>query len=159
MTWLTVARLSVVRRADGVEEEFVDALVGGEFGVERGREQVALTDERGGAVALCERFHAGAGLGDAGRADVDHFERAAGQGGFGFEDAGVVLAAVGVAFYRDVKRAEGLLLGVGDVFGDEDDASAGAEGGFRLDEFLERVEEAAAFERLEEGGGFAAGDD
>ena len=113
----------------------------------------------GRAVAGGEGFDVGAGAGDAGGADEDHLERAAGEGGFGGEDGGVVLAAVGVALDGDVEDAEGGLRRVGDFFGEEDAAGAGAEGGFGVDEGVEGVEEAGALEVLEEGGGLAAGDD
>ena len=84
---------------------------------------------RGRAVAGGEGFDAGAGTGDAGGADEDHLERAAGEGGFGGEDGGVVLAAVGVALDRDVEYAEGRLGRVAHFLGEEDAAGAGAEDG------------------------------
>ncbi len=51
------------------------------------------------------------------------------------------------------------MRGVLYVFCEEDGAGAGAEGWRGFDEGLEGVEEAAALEEFEEGGGFAAGDD
>ena len=90
----------------GVDEELVDSFVVREFWVEGGCEQVALTDEGGGAFAFGEHFHVRSKLGDAWGADIDHFDGAAGQGSFGFEDAAVVLAAVGVALDGDVEPAE-----------------------------------------------------
>ena len=98
--------------ADEVEEELVDAGVAGELGVKGGGEEVAFSDEDWGAVAGGEGFDPGAGVGDAGGADEDHFERAAGEGGGGGEDGGVDLAAVGVALYGDVQGGEGALSGM-----------------------------------------------
>ena len=46
-----------------------------------------------------------------------------------------------------------------DFFGEQNAAGAGAEGGLGADEVLQGGEEAVALEKLEEGGGFAAGDD
>jgi hypothetical protein len=123
--------------ADDVKEELVDAGVGGEFGVEGGGEQAALADEGRGTVAGGEGFNAGADARDARGADEDHLERAAGEGGVGGEDGGVVLAAVGVALDGDVEDGEGFLCGVGDFFGEEDAAGAGAEDGLGVDEGVE----------------------
>ena len=137
----------------------MDAGVGAEFGVEGGGEEMAFADEDGEAVAGGEGFDVGAGAGDAGGADEDHLEWAAGELGRGGEDGGVDLAAVGVALDGDVEGGEGRLRGILDVLGEQDGAGAGAEGRRGLDEGLEGVEEAVALEEFEEGGGFAAGDD
>ena len=137
----------------------MDAGVFGELGVEGGGEEAALADEGGGGVARGEGLDGWAGAGDAGGADEDHLERAAGEGGVGGEDGGVVLAAVGVALDRDVEYAEGGLVRVAHFLGEEDAAGAGAEDGLRVNEGVEGVVEAGAFEMLEEGGGLAAGDD
>ena len=67
------------------------------------------------------------------------------------------MAAVGVALDAGVEDAEGGLGRVGDLAGEQDTAGAGAEGGFGVDEGVEEVVEAGAFEVFEEGGGFAAG--
>ena len=48
---------------------------------------------------------------------------------------------------------------VGHLFGEEYAAGAGAEDGFGVNESVEGVVEAGAFEVFEEGGGLAAGDD
>jgi hypothetical protein len=98
-------------------------------------------------------------VGDAWGADEDHFERDAFEFCGCGEDGGVDLAAVGVALDGDVEGGEGFLRGVFYVFCEEDCSGAGAEGGRGFDEGLEGVEEAAALEEFEEGGGFAAGDD
>jgi hypothetical protein len=137
----------------------VDAGVFAELGVEGGGEGVATADEGGLAVAGGESFDAFAEAADARGADEDHLDGTAGEGGLGGEDGGVVLAAVGVALDGDVEGGEGALRRVGDVFGEEDAAGAGAEGGFGVDEGVEGVVEAGALEVLEESGGFAAGDD
>src|ERR1035441_7905022 len=90
---------------------------------------MAGADQGGEAVAGGEGFDAGAGGADARRADEDHLQRAAGQGGGSGEDGGVDLTAVGVAFDRDVEGGEGALRRVFNVGGEQDGAGAGAEGG------------------------------
>ncbi len=144
---------------DEGEEELVDAGVGGEFGVEGGGEEMALADENGGGIAGGEDLDGGAGFGDAGGADEDHFKRRAGQGSGGEEDGGVDLAAVGVALDGDVEDAERGLGRVADVAREQDDAGAGAEGGGLADKGVEDVEEAVALQVAQEGGGLAAGED
>jgi hypothetical protein len=136
----------------------VDAGVVAKLGVEGGGEEVALADEGGVAVAGGEDFDVGADPIDAGGADKNHLEGAAGEGGGLVEDGGVVLAAVGVALDGDVEGGEGLLGGAGDVGGEEDGSGTGSEGGFLVDEGVEYVEEVAALEELEHGGGLATGD-
>jgi hypothetical protein len=142
-----------------VYEALVDSAVLGEFGMEGGGHDVSLFDEDGEAVAFGEDLDTVAGFHDAWRADVDHFERAARELRFAGLDGGVDLAAVGIALDGDVEDAEAFLVGVGDFGGEEDASGAGAEGGFGPDKGAEGVEEAAAFEKFEEGGGFAAGND
>src|SRR5580704_6534026 len=115
--------------ADEVEEELVDAGVGAEFGVEGGGEEMAFADEDGEAFAGGEGFDAGAGMGDARGANEDHLEWAAFERGWGGEDGGVDLAAVGVALDGDVECGKGFLRGVLYVFREKDGAGAGAEGG------------------------------
>ncbi len=155
----TPAGLELVSGDVSCQEELVDAGVAGELRVEGGGEEVALADEDGVAVAAGEGFDLRADGGDARGADEDHFERAAGQRGGLVEDAGVVLAAVGVALDGDVHGGERGLRRVGDVAREQDGAGAGAERGGVADERAEDVEEAVALEVAEEGGGFAAGDD
>jgi hypothetical protein len=92
-------------------------------------------------------------------ANVNHLERAAGELRVAGLDGGVDLAAVGVAFDGGVQDAKALLRRVRDFGGEEDASGAGAEGGLGADEVLEGGEEAVAFQKSEEGGGFAAGDD
>lgn len=145
--------------ADEVQEELVDAGVVGELGVEGGGHEVAGTDQGGEAVAGGEGFDAGAGEADARRADEDHLQRAAGQGGGSGEDGGIDLTAVGVALDRDVEGGEGALRRVFNVGGEQDGAGAGAEGGDGSNPGLEDREEAIALEEFEHGGGFAAGHD
>ena len=127
--------------------------------MEGGGKETSLADESGRVFAGGEGFYDGAGARDAGGADEDHLERAAGERGLGGEDGGVVLAAVGVALDRDVQDAEGGLVRVADFFREKDAAGAGAEDGLRVNEGVEGVVEAGAFEVFEEGGGLSAGDD
>jgi hypothetical protein len=127
--------------------------------VEGGGQQAALADEGGAAVAGGEGFDGGAEAGDAGGADEDHLEWAAGERGVGGDDGGVVLAALRVALYGDVENAEGGLRRIGNLLGEEDAAGAGSEDRLGMDEGVEGVVEAFALEMLEKGGGLAAGDD
>jgi len=142
-----------------VQEELVNAGVVAELGMKSGGEDVTLTDEHGVCFARGEGFDGCAGAGDAGGADEDHLEGAAGESGVGVEDGGVDLAAVCVSLDGDVEGAEGFLGGVLDVCGEEDGTSARAEGGGGLDEGLEGIEEVVALKEFEHGGGFAAGHD
>ena len=80
----------------------MDAGVVAEFGVKGGGEEVALADEDRSVFACGQGLYIGAGAGDAGGPDEDHFEWATGECGFGGEDCRVDLATVGVALYRDV---------------------------------------------------------
>ena len=97
--------------------------------MEGGGHDVALLDQDGEAVAGGENFDAVAGFHDAGRADVDHFKRAAGKLRVAGLDGGVDLAAVGVALDGGVEDAEALLRRVRDFSGEKDASGAGAEGG------------------------------
>jgi hypothetical protein len=143
----------------------MDSAVIGQFRVEGGGEDVALAD-KGGVGCLAsksfaggEDLDAGTQAGDPRGADEDHFERAAGQSGFGVKDRGVVLAAIGVALNSDVQSPEGRLCGVFDVFGEEDAAGAGAEGGLGVDELVKYFVEAGTLKVFEKGCGLPAGED
>ena len=144
---------------DETDEALVDAAVGGELGVERGGQDVALLDEDGEAVAFGENGDAVAGFHNAWGANIDHFEGTAGELGVGGLNSGVDLAAVSVALDGGVEDAEALLRRVRDFRGEEDASGAGSEGGLGADEVLKRGEEAIALEKFQESGGFAAGDD
>ena len=91
---------------------------------------MALANEYGRSLALGESFYCGADGADAGSADEDHLERAAGQAGGGGEDGGIVLAPVGVALDGDVEGGEGVLVGVFDVGGQQDGAAQVPKVGF-----------------------------
>ena len=105
--------------ADKIQEELMNAGVRRKLGVECGGHQMAGADENGEAVAGGEGFDAGTGEADAGGADEDHLERAAGQGGLLGADGGVDLAAVGIAFDGDVQGGEGFLRGAFDAGGEQ----------------------------------------
>ena len=145
--------------AHDVDEAAVYAAIRGELRMEGGGEDVSLLDEDGEAGALGEDVDAGSGLHDAGSADVDELERAAGEFGVGDLDGAVDLASVGIALDRGIKHAKAGLGGVRNLFCKQDAASTGSEGGLAFDEFLERAEKAVALEKFQEGGGFTAGDD
>ena len=120
---------------------------------------MALAYECGAAFAGRQGFYVRADASDARRANEDHFEWAAGECCFECKDSGVVLAAISVALDGDIENAEGGLRWVGNFFGEEDAAGAGAEDGLGVDEGVEAVVEALALEVLEECGGLAAGYD
>src|SRR5438094_10515394 len=94
-----------------------------------GGQEMTLANESRRAFTIREHLDSRVHLGDTGRADVDHLDGATGQSCLGFEDARVVLAAVGVALDGDVERLQGLLRGADDGLGKQDDTSAGAECG------------------------------
>ena len=145
--------------ADQVEEEAVDAGIAAELRVKGRGEEVTMPDEDGMVFAGGEDLDTFADAVDAGGADEDHLERAAGQGGLGGEDGRFVLAAVGVALHLDIQRGEGFLGGMADFFGKQNASGAGAEGGGFVDEVVEEIEEVVAGEEVEHGGGLAAGQD
>lgn len=122
-------------------------------------EEVPFADEDGEPVTVGEGFDSGAGVDDAGGADEDHLQWAAFELCGSSEDGGVDLAAVGIAFDGNVEDGERFLRGVLYFFGEQDGSGAGAEGGSGFDERLQGIEEAVALEELQEGGGFATGDD
>src|ERR1700723_4761862 len=117
-------------RAHEIDEALVNAAVGGELRVEGGGHDVSLLDQNGEAVAFGEDLDAVAGPDDAGCADVDHFQRAAGQPCVASVDGAVDLAAVSVTFDRRVQNAKALLRRVRDLGGEQNASGAGAEGWF-----------------------------
>jgi hypothetical protein len=127
--------------------------------VEGGGQQIFFADEGGGVVAFGEDFDSRAGFHDPWGTDVDHLERSAWEFGVGGDDGAVDLASVGVALDGGVEDGEAFLRGIEDFLGQKDAAGAGTEGRLLADEALEGIEEAVAGEELEEGGGFAAGND
>ena len=127
--------------------------------MEGGGEDAALADEDGEAVAAGEDFDFRAGFNHARGADKDHFERIGAEFSGSGEDAGVDLAAVGVTLDDGIKQTKTSLWRVKNFAGEEDGAGAGSEDGFMSGEFLESIEKVTALEKLEHGGGFAAGKD
>jgi hypothetical protein len=141
------------------DKQLVHTAVGRKLRMKGRGHGVSLADQSGMAFAKGEGFDTGTDLDDPGSADEDHFERAAGEGGFGNFDAGVDLTAVGVAFDYGVEETETALGGVADFPGKENGSGAGAEDGLLGAEFAEGLEEVALFKEFEHGGGFAAGED
>jgi hypothetical protein len=129
------------------------------FGMEGGGEEMPFADQDGKAVAAGQGFNLRSGVGDARGANEDHLERAALERCRDGEDAGVDLAAVGVALDRDVEGGEGFLCGVFYILCEQDRARTSAEGWRGFNERLESVEEAIALEEFEKGGGLASRDD
>jgi len=126
--------------------------------MEGGSHEFSLADEHWEIVAAGEYLDIRTGFHNAGSADEDHFKWFAGKGRGRDENAGVDLAAVGIAFDDCVECAQAALRGVADVAGKQDGTGAGAEGGFGVGEGLEGVEEVTSVEEFEDGGGFAAGE-
>src|SRR5580704_7575247 len=110
------------------------------------------------SVAFGQGFDAFSDLLDARGADKNHLQRLFAQGGDSFEDGGVDLAAVSVALHGHVDGVQSLLVGVGNVLGQKDRASAGAECWLGVDELVEFLESVFT-QQLQEGAGFASGDD
>lgn len=142
----------------------MDAGIGGKFGVEGGGHGFALADDNGVGAFGGKDFDALADALDFGSADEDHFERRAarmvGEAGEkpAFADGTVDLAPVSVAADADIKGAEAGLRRIFYLGGKENSARTGAEGGLEADELLQLFESGFA-EELEEGAGFASGND
>ena len=145
--------------ADDFEEELVNTSILREFGVEGGGQHPAGTDKDGITVPAGEDLDTRAEAADAWGADEDHLHGAAGEGGFGVKDDGVVLAAVGIPLDIDIQHAKAALRRVGDVLCQENTAGTGAKDGLRADEGVQDGVEARALQVLEEGGGLAARED
>lgn len=120
---------------------------------------VALADQGGMSFAQGQGFDSRPDFQNTGGANEDHFQRAAGESGFGGFNAGVDLAAVRVALDYCVEEAETALGGVANFAGQEDSSGAGSEDRFLGTEVAESFEEVAFFEEFKHGGGFAAGED
>lgn len=144
---------------DQIDEELMDAAIGGELGMEGCGHGFALPDQNGKAFALSQNFDFGAGQNYSRGADEDGFERATWQCCVEGEDGGVALGSVGVAFDGYIEDAEAALVRVADFAGEENGAGAGAEDRFLLGEGFQGIEEAIAVEEFEHGGGLAAGED
>jgi len=148
----------------------VDAGVGREFGVKSCGHGSSLPDNDGIAAFGGEDFNAFSDVDDLGGADENHFEgrfakssvmRIAGPFASNepaFADRAVDLASVGVAADADAQGSEAGLGRVFDFGGEKNCAGAGAEGRLYFDELPELLESGVA-EKLEEGAGFASGDD
>ncbi len=99
-------------------------------------------------------FHSRADAIDFGRADKDHLGGLAAE--FAFADRAVNLATVSIAANADIEHAQSGLSRVINFIGQQDRASAGAEGGLYMDELFQLFESGFA-EQLEKCAGFAAG--
>jgi len=135
----------------------VDAGIGREFRVEGGDQMATLLSEDGISVIGGEHLNGGAGGADDGSANEDRFEVP--EGGREIDDAGIELAAVGVALDFDIHEPERLLFRGGDVRREEDGSGAGAEDGLGLAVSAERLKEIFAMEDFEHGGAFASRQD
>lgn len=142
----------------------MDAGVRRKFGVKSGGHGSSLPDSDGIGAFRGEDFDAFANALDLGGADEDHFERRSGRIAgevseeFTFANGAVDLASVGIAADANVEGAESGLRGIFDFGGEQDGASAGAEGGLEADELFELFESGFA-KKFEKRTGFAAGND
>src|SRR5271154_720293 len=109
--------------------------------------QLSLAHKNGEPLAVGEHFDIGANLRDARRADVDHLQRASGQGSLLGEDRAIDLAAVGIALDRGIEDTEAGLGWMDNFFRQQNAAGAGAKSGLSLDELLELTEKAVAFKK------------
>src|SRR2546427_11633199 len=89
-------------------------------------------------------------------ANENHLGGRTGEGAF--TNGAVDLSSIGVAANADVQGAEPGLPGIFYFTGQQDGAGAGAEGWLHAHELFELFESSFS-EQLEEGAGFAAGDD
>src|ERR1700678_1719429 len=67
------------RRGDRLDEEPMDAAVGGQFGVERSRHNRTLSHQHRESLAAREHLNAAADLDNPRSADEDHFQRTPGE--------------------------------------------------------------------------------
>jgi len=150
------ARVLDERVRDQIEKGLVDASVVGEFGVEGGGHGSSLADRDGIGAFRSEDFDAFADVLDFGGADKDHFQRRTAEKTFA--DRAVDLAAIGIAADPDIDGSQAFLLRVLYLAGQKNRACTGAKGRLEVYELPELIESFFA-EKLEEGTGFAAGDD
>src|SRR5271170_3746941 len=115
------------------------AAIFGEFGMEGGGHEISLAYEDREAVAVGEDFSVFANAGDARRANVDHLQRAAGQGSLVGDDRAIDLPSVGVALDGRVEDAQRGLWWMHDFCREQNAASAGSKCGLGFGEVLEPV--------------------
>jgi hypothetical protein len=142
-----------------VDEEPMHTAVVGEFRMKRGGKQMSLAHQDRKLFAASQDIDAGTGGGDARGANEDHLQRSAWQRRRFDKDRGVDLAAVGISLHCGIEEPQTALRGMAHFTGEQDGAGAGAKDGVRGSEVLKRLEEVAALQELEDGGGFAAGQD
>lgn len=141
------------------EKMLVDGGVGGEFGMEGGREDFAVFDESGLAIKFCEDGDARSDFFDDGAANEDHFERIFFERARTEEDVAGELAPVAVAKDGHVEEFEGILGRIFHFRGQKNRAGAGAENSVAVrGEFADGVVETLFLEELELRGAFAAGE-
>jgi hypothetical protein len=151
--------LSVWGIANKIDEKPVNATVGRKLGMKCGSKKMTLADEDRGAIPAGKNLDAGARFDDLRGANENHLERAAGKGGFGREDGGVDLAAVGVALDNCVEKAEGALRGIQHLAGEKDRSRAGAKDGLIATVRSQGFEEFVLIEEAKDGCRLAAGQD
>lgn len=127
----------------------VDGGVVSKFGMKRGGEQIVFLDKRWQARMLSENRDAGTDAFDDGAADENHLEWIFFQGAGAEEDVAGELAAVTIAEYGHIEKAEGGLYRIIYMSGEEDGAGTSAEDSFALmSKFADRVVEAFFPEEL-----------
>src|SRR5262249_62077317 len=92
-------------------------------------------------------------------ADKNHLQWRGSQAGLAFADGTVNLTAVSVALYADIQRAQGHLRRILNFFGQKNGPGACAECGLGAHEVTQLLEEAVFLKKVQERGGFAAGND
>jgi len=118
----------------------VDGGVVSEFGMKRGGEQIVFLDKRWQAGMLSEDGDARTDAFDDGAADENHLEWIFFQGARAEEDVAGELAAITIAEYGHIEKAEGGLHRIIYMSGEEDCAGTSAEDRFAiLGEFADGV--------------------
>ena len=136
---------------DHLQEQFVDAGVVGQFGMEGCDEHVSLAGCNGFAIDAGKNLDLRTGLLDVGSADESH-GHAADARKLGFRVEAPQLTAVGVATSRDVHHTEVVAV-------EHDEARTGSEHRKSVENGLpERLEQAFVLHNAHHGRALAAGD-
>ena len=137
----------------------MNAPVIAQLGMKRGSHDISLANEGGKAIAPGQNVHAGADFENSRSTDKHHLQRTARERGFAGENAGVNLAAEGIALNNRVEDAQASLGGIADLTRKQDGSGACAKDRTLSTEPLQVVKEATPFEELEHCGGLTAGED
>src|SRR5579863_3578129 len=139
-------------------KSFVNAPVIREFRMEGCRHELALPDQRGMPVALCEYFDLRPGFNDAWSTNKNHFEFVSRKFGIREENGGVDLAPVCVSLNHSIQQTQAPLCRITNFARQQDRPRTGSEDRLSRTEVLQLVEEMAAVKKFQDGSGFAPGE-